>query len=160
MFAATLVGVAAMAQVQEAVNVYLLNGAVSSTRFEDFGKFEFDGDNLVLRDLTEAVKSYAMDDVRKVTFGDYIETMDPTGTSDLRLADIMVYQSGDECVIVSGESIRSVLMFDLTGRILYHGRQGGDVLECRVPVGDMVTGVYLITVETAHGASTQKLVIR
>ncbi len=152
-----LIGIAVKAQVQEAVNVHLLNGAVNSTRFEDFHKFIVAGDNLVLLEVSGESTTIAIDDIQKIMFGPYHAT---NAVENVQLADVTIYQLNGNCVVSCDESIRSVMMFDLSGRILHHQTTENGLLEYSVPVGDFVSGVYLVTVETERGATTKKVVIK
>ncbi len=157
LFAVMLIGIVVKAQVQEAVNVHLLNGVINSTRFEDFHKFVFAGDNLVLLEVSGETTTIAMDDIQKITFGPYHAT---NSVENVQLADVVIYQNGDNCVITCDESIRSVMIFDLSGRILHFQTTENGLLEYSVPVEDFVSGVYLVTVETGRGATTKKVVIK
>ncbi len=152
-----LMCVIAMAQIQDAVNVHLLNGSVSSTKFDEFHKFVVAGDNLILLRVSGEASTIAMDDIQKITFGPYQET---NSVDNVELVDINVYQSGDNCVILCDEAIRSIMLFDLSGRILHNNSSVDNVYEYTVSVANLVNGVYLITVETERGATTQKVVVK
>ncbi len=155
--AVSLIGVTAMGQAQEGVNVYLLNGMVSSTTFDDFHKFVFSGDNLVIHRLSGDNTTVAMDDVQKIMFGSFKTSTD---VENVRLAGVLVYQSGSVVVVSSEEAIRSVVLIDLSGRIIHNNSSIANVYEYGVSVNGLVKGVYLMTVETEHGATNQKVVIK
>ena len=86
---------------------------------------------------------------------------DPAGvsnTSQTESFSLYPNPAQNEIFLQSNKGIRSVLMTDLSGKKVAQS-SGNNVSEMAIPTTGLANGTYLVRVETASGATTQKVLI-
>ncbi len=164
MFAATLVSVAAMAQEPpEAMNVLKVNGKTVSTRLDEFRKITFSPAEdfmLIHSRNSDATVDVPVGEVRRITFGDYIEDGNPDGIENIeQLANFTVYGT-DEINIECSDGIRSVQLFNVSGQLLYTSLTSDEPQHVWFSVSEMPNGVYVVVVESSTTTVSQKIIIQ
>ena len=134
----------------DALNVHLNNNAVQTTRLNDLRRITFSGNNLVLLMQNANQTSYALNDVRKITFGKASSNGITPVAPDL---DILVYVTPQgEVVVETPYAVRSLTLFDITGK------KWQTSAESRLNINALTSGVYILQINTAQGSVTKKII--
>ncbi len=157
LFCALLLSLLAWATPQ-AVNVYLLDGTVTSTAFDDFQNLELSGDDIIIHKHSSEPITIAMDDIVNII----LESYSSGSTTNLELitdGSLRIYHDDQNGIIRSDNAVLKYAVFDTLGRFICSGTPAEGTCEVIFPLQSAATSIYLVYVETTAGKATAKIIL-
>jgi len=146
-----MVSVSVAGQPPEALNVHSADGGViKSTLLDNFRKITYSGGNLLVWTKDGNSSSVPLNDIRKITFGEYVSSNITDVKNDLNIQVYVNHQG--EITVETPFNIIAVSVLDINGRILK------TTAESRLNIGYLPSGVYLLQITTDKGSITQKII--
>ncbi len=152
----------ALAETPEALNVEKVGETVVSTKMNDVRRVSFSADEaaMLIVKTNADVQEIALDEVRKITFGDYVaEPINPTSTITPEQATFAIYGK-DEIRIDCPDGIRGVKLYNVGGQLLYSTKFNENSQHVQFSTNALPTGVYVVLVETTKAKISQKIIIQ
>ncbi len=152
----------ALAETPEALNVEKVGDAVVSTKMNDVRRVSFSADEaaMLIVKTNADVEEIALDEVRKITFGDYHVT--PEESTEIVVpeqATFAIYGK-DKIRIDCPDGIRGVKLYNVGGQVLYSTKFNENSQHVQFSTNALPTGVYVVLVETTKAKISQKMVIQ
>ncbi len=142
----------------QAVNVYLLDGTVTSTVFDDFQNLELSGDDIIIHKHSSEPITIAMDNIVNII----LESHSSGSTTNLELitdGSLRIYHDAHNGIIRSDNAVLKYAVFDTLGRFICSGTPAEGTCEVIFPLQSAATSIYLVYVETTAGKATAKIIL-
>jgi len=118
----------------------------------DIQRITFDEDNMLVKKTTGAENTYLLDNISCITFLDNPSVIHENKTIAEKTEVNFYLNSYGEIVVESPSIIRTLTVFDMTGRTVKTTHQSN------MNVSFLTTGIYLLRIETDKGFVTKKFV--
>ncbi len=145
------------ASAQEAVNVNKADGGVVSMKLDNLRRITFAENEatMTIHSMDGATTDVSLDDMSTITFGEYQSSSD--GIATPQRTEFFVMANG-ALRISCPDGIKSVAVYDVTGRALYETKVGAG--DFNLDLSALCRGISVIKVETGAAVVTQKITIK
>jgi hypothetical protein len=150
LFLALLLGITT-SQGQDNLVIHLITGSDVTVAIKDVQRITFSGDNMLLKPVTGAEKSYHLDNITFITFLNGVGIHENPEVAKNIEVNVYVNAAG-EVVAESSHSIIGLTLFDVTGKLV------SMTTRSHINVNSLNMGIYLLKIETTDGTVTKKFI--